>query len=128
MSFEGLKISAEDVRIRLLKYKDTVITGRQFELLDQVLIGLPIDEISEELGVKRNTVIQHFHAIKKKLIPFVFEDRLVASLLALGLNDNHLWLTEEVETVKCPECEFVNEAGNCSIDEEPNDCKTFKLK
>ena len=124
MSFEGLRISAEDVRVRLFKYRDTVITGRQFELLDKVLIGLPIDEIALELGVKRNTVIQHFCTIKAKLVPFVFEDRLVASLLALGLNDNHLWS----DNIKCPTCEFVNEAGNCSIDEDPNDCKTFKLK
>ena len=100
MSINNLKISAEDVRLRLFKYKTeriedlVIITERQYELLDLVLAGKTIEEMAQELDVKRNTVIQHFHTIKRRLLPFILEDRLVASLIALGLNDNHLWLED----------------------------------
>ena len=101
MSINTLSISAEDVRLRLFKYKTekiddmVIITERQYELINKVLEGKKIEEIAQELGVKRNTVIQHFHGIKKRLMPYVFEDRLIASLIALGLNDNHLWKEKE---------------------------------
>ena len=52
MSINNLKISAEDVRLRLFKYKTeriedlVIITERQYELLDLVLAGKTIEEMA----------------------------------------------------------------------------------
>lgn len=91
-SLTDLSISAQDVRLRLFKYVNEVITERQYELLDLVLAGKTIDEMAEEMEVKRSTIIQHFHGVKKRFMPFIFKDRLIASLLAVGLNDNKMWI------------------------------------
>ena len=101
MGINNLKISAEDVRLRLFKYrnekrgKTTVITARHYQFLDKVLEGLTIEEIAEELKLKRCSVIQLFHTVKQRLMPYIFEDRLVATLLAAGLHDNKMWKTKE---------------------------------
>ena len=103
VTINSISLSAEDIRVRLFHYNREMINGypvvtdRQLELLKEVLKGKEINEMAESLGVKRNSVIQQFHNIKKKLLPYVLYDRAIASLLALGLNNTQEWKNSSQE-------------------------------
>lgn len=97
IAINSIALSSEDISVRLFYYnRETInghpiVTDRQLDLLKEVLAGKTIKEIAKSLNVKHNSVIQQFHNIKKKLLPYVAYDRAIATLLAYGLNNTDYW-------------------------------------